>query len=731
MSKIIIVSNRLPVSIQKKDGEFTLLKSSGGLVSAMSSVYNQENVVWIGWPGISVTNKEEEQYITELLAGNKMKPVFLEEAVMEKFYSGFSNNTIWPLFHYFPKLTDIQEGSWKAYKKANKAFAEAVLDIAEDEDTVWVHDYHLFLLPKLLRKKMAKLSIGFFLHIPFPSYEIFRILPPRIEILKGVLGADLIGFHTYDDIRHFLSSVSRLLGWNNVNGFIEINDRKVKVDAFPISIDYQKYAKLSVSESVVAKAKELRTRLGEHHYIISVDRLDLSKGIPEKLKAYERFLDTYPEYKSNCSLILQVVPSRTNVPAYKELKKEIEQEVGRINGKFSRVEWAPVIYLYRSVSNELLSALYVLSDVALITPLRDGMNLVSKEYVASKQDGKGVLILSEMAGASKELSDALIVNPFDIADVAESIYKALTMSESEKMKRNKRMQQRIRRSNVHVWSKLFLQKLNEVKEMNIPFKEKLMDKKQRAQLIVKYAAAEKRIIFLDYDGTLVPFNVEPFEAKPDVELIEILQNLSSDPKNKVVIISGRDRHILKQWFGELKIDMVAEHGVWTKKADKDWQLCPTVEDSWKVDFMPLFEDYVDRTPGTFIEEKDYSIVWHYRQADPEFGKMRSHELHSHLDFMISNRDLKVMEGNKVLELKHASTNKGLSAASMLNNKNYDFILALGDDHTDEDLFKAIGEQGTTIKVGKVINTNAAFYLPTYIDVRKLLKKLSLFQKVTI
>jgi trehalose 6-phosphate synthase/phosphatase len=722
MGKLFIVSNRLPVIVQKKKGDIQLTPSAGGLATGLSSLLASGQARWVGWPGIYMHSREDRQKVTDLLEKKNMHPVFLSQQTETRYYAGFSNNTIWPIFHYYPKLAHMESITWEAYRKANANFLNELLSLVTEDDTVWVHDYHLFLLPQLLREKLPNINIGFFQHIPFPSYEIFRILPWREEILKGILGSDLVGFHTFDDMRHFLSSVSRILGFHNKDATIEVGYRNVRVDAFPMGIDYEKFSQLSASAQVGNLIKEFRTTIKEEYLILSVDCLDFSKGIPEKLKAYEMFLTENPEYRGRCSLLLIVVPSRTQVDVYRNLKTLIEQEIGRINGKFGRIDWVPLRYMYRSIPNPMLSALYSMADVAFVTPLRDGMNLVAKEYLASKNEGKGVLVLSEMAGASKELSDAIIVNPNNTNEVSEALKTALEMPEEEKIRRNRIMQVRIKKNNIHRWASLFLSKLSELGELRTEPVGKSMSEKQVLKILTSYASSAERILFLDYDGTLIPFRTDPRLAKPDEELLKLLEELAGDPRNRVVLISGRDRHTLSEWFRDIKIDIIAEHGVWTCDSGEEWMVNSDVDAVWKEFFIPVLEDFVDRTPGTFIEEKEYSLVWHYRNADPEFGDIRARELISNLKYLASNRDLQLLEGNRVVELKHASINKGIAARRWLLKSDYDFIFAIGDDHTDEDIFQQLPAEAVTIKVGSG-STFANFGLNSYKQVRELLGKM--------
>jgi trehalose 6-phosphate synthase/phosphatase len=721
MSQVFIVSNRLPVSIQKRKGEFHLVPSSGGLATGLSSVLKNGIATWVGWPGLYLHSIENKDRVTGLLHEMRMHPIFLSTNAEKKFYAGFCNNTIWPLFHYYPKLAEIETETWEAYQKANRDFCNELLKLIKEDDTIWIHDYHLFLLPLLLREKLPRLNIGFYLHIPFPSYEIFRILPWRDEILKGVLGADLAGFQTFDDMRHFQSAVSRILGFSSNESTIQNQEKEVKVDIFPIGIDFEKFNNAGKTAPVKMLGSRLKNIFGAKKLILSVDRLDISKGIPEKLKAFETFLNHCPSYKAECNLILVVVPSRTQVEMYRELKTFIEQEVGRINGKFGRIDWTPVRYMYRSVTSDMLSALYKICDIAFITPLRDGMNLVAKEYVASKTDGKGVLILSEMAGASKELSEAVVVNPNDINKMAEAIKIALEMPEKEQIQRNRTMQALIKKNNIFKWARIFMAKLDEISDSRA--RNEINSLKEVFPLILKkYNSAGSRILFLDYDGTLVNFYGNPADARPDDNLLNILRDLAGDKKNTLVLISGRPHQILTEWFAGLDIDLVAEHGIWTCKHGEEWVENKNINPEWKPFFSGIFENYADRTPGAFVEEKDCSLVWHYRNSDPDFGPMRARELISNIEFLSKNKDLRILAGNKVVELMPASINKGITASRWLQEKDYGFIIAIGDDVTDEDLFALMPENAITIKVGSG-SSKAIYRINSSKQVRDLLKNI--------
>jgi trehalose 6-phosphate synthase/phosphatase len=720
MPKTIIVSNRLPISIQKKGDKLTYAPSAGGLATGLGSIYKEGENIWLGWPGIYLNKSEEKEEVKKELAKENMAPVYLTKNDIEKFYEGFSNSTLWPLFHYFPKYTIFNEDYWEIYQKVNACFCHEILKYANEDDIIWIHDYQLLLLPDMVRQSLPNATIGFFNHIPFPSYEIFRALPWRKELLRGMVGADLIGFHTYDDVRHFLSAVSRIIGIDNKMGQLRINDRICQVDSFSMGIDYEKFENAAKSEETLIEVKNYRKILGDKKLIISIDRLDYSKGIPERLIALDLFFERYPEYRGKISLLMVIVPSRDNVELYKKLKIEIDELVGRINGKYGRINWLPIHYFYRSFPFHSLSAFYNMSDIALVTPLRDGMNLVCKEYIASKTDKTGVLILSEMAGAARELAEALIINPNDSNEMAENIYKAVKMPKEEQKRRMEELQGLLKRHDIHNWVGLFMKTLSAVKDKQGELSVKRLTREKQNNIIEQYNKAEKRILLLDYDGTLMPFSNDPNRVKPDEEIQSLLQELLEDPKNKIVIASGRSKDVLDNFLGHLKVDMIAEHGVWLKEGRIYWSLIDYITDEWKDEIRPILELYVDRTPGSFIETKDYSLVWHYRKADNTLGELRARELVNHLQYITTNMSIRILEGNKVIEVKNAGINKGRAAVHWLQ-EGYDFIFAAGDDWTDEDLFESLPESAITLKVG-YSSTIAQNNVASFNEIRNLFKE---------
>jgi len=728
--RLLVVSNRLPFTAASEDGELVLHPSPGGLVSGLTSYLNAAKTsgneyLWIGWPGIEIDDKSRDK-LKSKAAKQHALPVFIDSNTMDRFYHGFCNSTIWPLFHYFPSFAKFREEDWNDYVKVNETFRDSIIKVAEPGDTVWVHDYHLMLLPRLLRERIPDLSIGFFLHTPFPSYDVFRTLPTkwRKQILEGILGADLIGFHTIDYTQHFLRCILRILGVDNNFGRLVVDDeRAIRVDTFPMSVDFQQIRETIKTSVAQSEARILRSSLGNLKTVLSLDRLDYTKGIKHRLEAFATFLSQYPEWQRRVVLLLSVVPSRLGSEHYQEMKEEIDKLVGNINGKFGTIDWTPIVYRYRFLPYNELLAVFTVSDIALVTPLRDGMNLIAKEYVASRFDQKGILILSEMAGASRELGEALIINPNDQSEIVEALKTALEMPEEEQIRRNQIMQTRLEHYDVIRWGQEFVSELGSVKQQQKQFNARLMDRSTKERLIKDYAESERRILFLDYDGTLSPFKERPDTAIPGAILLGILNTLAEDFRNDLVIISGRQKSLLEKWFSGLSIGLIAEHGAWIKEKSKDWVPAIKVESNWKEKVLPIMRSHEDRLPGSFTEEKEFSLVWNFRSADPELASVRSKELADELSYFSENTDLQVLQASKSIEVRNIGIDKGTAAKLLLAEKAFDFVLAVGDDQADEDLFKVLPDKSYSIKVG-LSKSYANYNLKNHREVVQLLTELT-------
>ncbi|MEZ7505998.1 bifunctional alpha,alpha-trehalose-phosphate synthase (UDP-forming)/trehalose-phosphatase [Flavobacterium sp. Arc2] len=734
MNKTIIVSNRLPVDLKYDEDKLVVKSSSGGLATGMKSVHREGNGIWIGWSGLANEDMSDLQKaeVDAALAKEKCVQVPLTNSDIDNYYYGFSNTALWPLFHYFQAYTEFELNHWESYVEVNQKFADVVLESVNDGDTVWVHDYQLLLLPEMLREKNPTLTIGFFLHIPYPSYELFRTCPWRNELLQGMLGADLIGFHTYDYARHFLSSVGRIKDVEINFNEISYGNRIIKVDSFPMGIDYNRYHNAALehdkypedSKSELMKSIDFHNRSNdESKLILSIDRMDYTKGIPNRIKSFEYFLNKYPEYKGKVRLVMLAVPSRENVAQYQLLKRETDELVGRINGDLSTISWTPIWYFYRSLPFDELIDLYVSSDVAMVTPVRDGMNLVAKEYVASRTKENGVLILSEMAGAAKEMHEALIVNPNNFDQIADCLKEALEMPAEEQKTRLEALQKRISRYDVERWAGEFLKALKVAKEaVPIQVAKKLTPNKIE-EIGLHYKTATKKLLLLDYDGTLVGFKNNPIDASPSQELYDLLDKINRDENTEVAIISGRDRKTLEGWFGSKSYTLVTDHGAWLRKIGEDWVALDHLKSQWKENIRPVLEAFTDSTPGALIEEKEYSLAWHYRKADAEMAALRTMELKHVLKSLLFNNSLSVLDGNKVLEVKNSNINKGRAATSLISNTKYDFIFAMGDDWTDEFMFEELPESAYTVKVGNV-KTVANYFIKDNTEVLGLLDNIT-------
>jgi trehalose 6-phosphate synthase/phosphatase len=724
MTRLLIISNRLPVTIQKRGGDLHVTQSIGGLATGLGSIYTEYEALWLGWPGISARNLSDadRKKIVHDLEDIRCRPAFLSDAEFEKYYNGFCNKAIWPLFHYFPHYAEYDPGYWKGYVRVNKKFCDALCDVAEAGDRIWIHDYQLMLLPALIREKIPDATIGYFHHIPFPQYEIFRLMPWRKEILEGLLGADLIGFHTFEYTTYFFNNVRRILGYEQEMTWIKTGERQVRVDTFPMGIDYERFSGEMNTPEVKKEVRKLRQFVPSEKILLSIDRLDYSKGVPLRLKAFDHLLEHHPELKEKVTLILVAVPSRTRISHYAELRHEVDQLVGRINGKHGTMCWTPVRYLFKSLPFNRLLALYNIADLALITPVRDGMNLMAKEYLAAKSSGKGMLILSEFAGAAKELGEAILINPNNTVEFAEAIYQGLTLPEAERWARVTVMQERLKRYDLKRWTTDFLDVLASTKASQQVLAARFMDKPAIRRMGADFRKASRRILFLDYDGTLVPLAKTPQQAQPDSIILETLRQLSRDERTNVIIISGRDRTVLEGWFNDLDIGLIAEHGIWIREHGKEWEMFRVVPKDWKDEIRPILERYVDRTPRSFIEEKEYSLAWHYRNVDPGLAQIRSGELREDLMLRTKSLRLALLEGSKVFEVKSAEVNKGAAVQHWLKNDTYDFIFAAGDDRTDEDVFAAAPPEAYTVNVG-TNPSRAAYSVRSYKDIRDLLKRL--------
>ena len=708
--KLYIISNRLPVKATCDDKSFVFSRSEGGLTTGLDSLQTPYEKHWIGWPGICVELEKDKNEIASKLEGMNFHPIFLSQTQITNYYEGYSNSTIWPLCHYFFVYTKYKKSYWQSYQEVNRIFCDKICSVVEPGDKVWIQDYQLMLLPGMLRKACPNLSIGYFHHIPFPSYELFRILPERAQILEGLLGADFIAFHTHDYMRHFISAAERVLRVDFSLDEVQYDNRIIRVDALPMGINYELYHEATMQPEVRKAIDRKREFFGDHKLILSVDRLDYSKGILHRLWGFSSFLQHHPEYHGKVTLAMVIVPSRDHVGSYAELKTRIDEEIGSINGRYSTMDWAPISYFYHGFPLEELIAMYYVADIALVTPLRDGMNLVAKEYVATKNNNPGVLILSEMAGVSVELPDALHINPNDTEQIEKAIGRALTMSEEEQKSRMQRMQAIVSTKTVNKWANDFVSGLDDTFDKNQKLRGKVISKKTTEEIKQNYCKSSKRLILLDYDGTLAPIKLRPEEAAPTSPVIDLLLELANDPAYKVVIISGRDHVTLEKWLGNTPVSFAAEHGGFYKENGL-WHKNGEIQPDWNATgVLSIIQMFTHKTPHSHYEMKETALAWHYRESDSWLGTMRAQQLANALVPICIKYSLQIIQGSKVVEIKSSNHNKGSEVRRLLEKERYDFIIAIGDDTTDDDMFKALPKASITVKVGNISGA-AKYNLP--------------------
>mmetsp|Transcript_19468 Transcript_19468/g.29583 ORF Transcript_19468/g.29583 Transcript_19468/m.29583 type:complete len:1022 (+) Transcript_19468:51-3116(+) len=897
--RILIVANRLPIRASR-DGRtqrWVFEDAPGGLATALRGIAMDIEFIWVGWVGCDIPVSERPRVTQRLMRDHNCYPVYLETKLMEKYYNGFCNDVLWPLFHYVP-LPMYQAGAekkfdpslWEAYKEANARFASAVcqvwdagdddtcintkttinadtttttssknpttqktvhnglIKLADDEennesnkknqqeeksspvalrkviDLVWVHDYHLMRLPLELRKTEPDMPVAWFLHTPFPSSEVYRILPFRKELLEGVLHADLVGFHTYDYARHFLSACSRVLdlGTTSPKG-IEFGSRFCSIGVFPIGIDPNQISNALGSRAVDIRARELGSVFEGRKVIIGVDRLDYIKGMPHKLLAFELFLAKYPQWIGQVTLIQVGVPTRIEVEEYRSLAKHVNELVGRINGVYGNLEYAPVHYINQSIPQNELIAIYHIADACLVTSVRDGMNLVSHEYVAAQadlllssltrrksvdidddeeedlnttnhtrprvktlnKDGPGVLILSEFAGSAQSLSGAIRINPWNTEELAEAIHTSLTLSRVERELRWNKLYRYVTTNTASYWARSFVTEFKDVCDhppllSNLP-------RLQISQVLRAYENASHRLLVADYDGTLTQRQPLPELASPAPFVTQLLATLAKDDKNTLYVMSGRERKYMDKWLGKYRVGLAAEFGFCHRAPDDppgEWTcLGKDLDISWKQVVQPIMQYFAERTPGTYIEFKESSLAWHFQDADPHFGAWQAKDMQIHLEDALANQPLQIIQGKRFVEVRHVGVNKSLVLEDVLrrgpksihgtarilplenvadeskgegiektqllagesNNtegklndeseiEDFDFVLCVGDDRSDEDMYqllkthyrqrledKSIALYLVRIGTGA---TQAEYFLDSIIDLRKILRNMA-------
>ncbi|XP_010251315.1 PREDICTED: probable alpha,alpha-trehalose-phosphate synthase [UDP-forming] 9 [Nelumbo nucifera] len=779
----IIVANMLPLHSQRdtETGKWCFSLDEDSLLLQLKDGFSSETeVIYVGSLKVHIDAIEQEEVALKLLEDFNCVPTFLPPDLQKKFYHGFCKQQLWPLFHYMlPICPDFgvrfNRSLWQAYVSANKIFADKVMEVMNSDDYVWVHDYHLMVLPTFLRRRFNRVKLGFFLHSPFPSSEIYRTLPVREEILRGLLNSDLIGFHTFDYARHFLSCCSRMLGidYASKRGYIGLDyfGRKVYIKIMPVGIHMGRLQSVLNLHSASIKVKEIQEQFRGKKLILGVDDMDIFKGISLKLLAVEQLLQQHQELQGRLVLVQIVNPARSTGKDVQEAKRETYLIARRINETYGSPGYDPVIIIDHTILNYEKIAFYAVAECCIVNAIRDGMNLIPYKYVVCRQGTRqmdeavgvsaetprtSMLVVSEFIGCSPSLSGAIRVNPWDIDAVADALNLAITMPEAEKQLRHEKHYRYVSSHDIAYWARSFMQDLERacrdhyskrcwgmgfglgfrVVALSPSFRKLSID-----HVVSAYKRTDRRAIFLDYDGTIVP--LASINKTPSPEVISILNNLCSDPKNTVFIVSGRGWSSLSEWFAPCEmLGIAAEHGYfirWFKSSDWESSTLASVFD-WKQIAEPVMKLYTETTDGSYIELKESALVWHHQDADPDFGSCQAMELSSHLENVLANEPVVVKRGHQIVEVKPQGVSKGLAAekilSTMVNNGSPpNFVMCIGDDISDEDMFESISStvSSLSLPVGPEIiactvgqkPSKAKYYLDDTAGVLKLLKGIAI------
>ncbi len=725
--KLFLAAHRLPVSLSYHQGNILRKESDGGLATALRNLQRMDHlgsrideVVTVGipqnWP-----SKRDRTKITFAYRAEGLLPAYVPKTLLQEFYQGVCNGTLWPLCHYMSMLTQCKEESWNSYQQVNELVAKTIAEEATENDLFWIHDYHLMLVPGLIRQKFPDARIGFFLHIPFPSFEMFRLLPARwrSEIMHGLLSSDIVGFHTLDYVQHFVRTARRFGGLESEFNTIEYDGRSVQLKVQPLGIDVAEFTKIASEPRITQESRKLKESIGAQKVMISIDRLDYIKGIQHKIDGFRLFLKSHPDWRNRVTMALTIVPSRDQLFHYRSLKERINHQISELNGEFGTTAWTPIVYQYRSIDKENLVSHYLAGDVLLVTSLRDGMNLVAKEYLASKRGQPGVLILSEFAGASIELSDALQINPNSDEEISQAIYQALSMPESEQCERNGRMYQALASSDSSSWAMSAAKDILSAKRSSTPYPA-ATPTEEIVQQIAK-ARSSGCTIVLDYDGTLVPFHGKPWEARPDGELLSLLSRVCRETNLHVLIATGRTRDQIANWLSLPGLDFLTDQGSWVR-VGMQWAKLTNQPISFLKNVIPSIESTFKNIVGVVIEQKRDSLAIHFREVTSLWARQRVMELSDNLSQLLVNSGAELRRGAEVLEIVPTVVSKGLGLHHYFGATNRSPLLIMGDEKTDESMFKAFPDS-ISVLVGN--NASAAMYqVPCWRTARKILSQLT-------
>ncbi|KAG6493857.1 probable alpha,alpha-trehalose-phosphate synthase [UDP-forming] 11 [Zingiber officinale] len=775
----IVVSHRLPLLAVPDPAASSGLAFSPDrdalALQLRAGLPSEADVLRVGTLPAAVDPAHHADLSRQLYARFRCLPVFLPPDLHQRFYHGFCKHYLWPLLHYLLPLSPSSLGGlpfdralWLSYLSATKLFAERLIELLNpDEDFVWIHDYHLLALPTFLRRRSPRVKLGFFLHSPFPSSEIFRSIPVRDELLRALLNCDLVGFHTFDYARHFLSSCSRLLGldYQSKRGYIGIEyyGRTVTIKILPVGIDLGQLESVLSSSETIAKIQELKDRYKDKILLLGVDDMDLFKGIGLKFLAMEQMLEEHPELRGRAILVQIANPARSQGRDVQEVQGEAQAITRRINERFGKPGYEPVVLINRRMPTHEKAAFYALAECCVVNPVRDGMNLVPYKYTVSRQRSaalegavkKSMIVVSEFIGCSPSLSGAIRVNPWNVDAVAEAMFLAITMPEIEKQLRHEKHYKYVSSHDVAYWARSFDQDLQRACKdhflrrcwgigFGMSFRVVALGPNFRKlsveHIVSAYQRMNSRLILLDYDGTMMPQT--SIDKKPSDEVIAILNELCSDPKNVVFVVSGRGKDELSKWFAPCeKLGISAEHGYFTRwNKDSPWgSFTLAIDFDWKKIAEPVMQLYTEATDGSYIEFKDTGLVWHHQYADPDFSCCQAKELLDHLENVLANEPVVVKRGQHIVEVKPQGISKGVVVGNLLQTmsstgKRPDFVLCIGDDQSDEDMFESIVSSANNVllpasdevfacTVGKK-PSKARYYLDDTVEVIKMLQGLA-------
>lgn len=708
---LVFCSARLPFSVRKNKGRYALEETVGGVASAVGSVYQAYDSTWFGSLDLPTRlQPQSKASIQRLAQSHNCHMIPLNNPSLLKEADTFCENTLWPLFHYRPESATFEDASWKAYEAFNKSYFEAIRKRLHPHDTVWIHDYQLMLLPAMIRKEFPDISIGFFLHTPFPSFELFRVLPWRRQILTGMLGADLIGFHIYEYTRHFHSCLFRILGLEVKLGSVVTGDRLIHTDAFSLGVDCKAFAQIRKSAAYDRAIDRIQTQNQDCQTVLSIDRLDPTRGILEKIGTIEGLLDQHKDLRGNVVFLLRTFEG-SHTPALRQYAQQVGEAIAACNKRFARKHWHPILHQHAQGTRTEMAALYNCADVLLVGSLRDGMNLIGKEYVAARQSDRGVIVLSEFAGGSRELGEAILINPHDRNGCIGALAAALTMPARRQVTTFARMKQRQQRNTALNWSVTFLESLRHVKMRQVTIHSHSFNARATSKVSSAYQTAKQRLLLFDYNGTLVPVPKDGRTKPPPTTLLELLARLATNRNNRVAIITDNSRSMIEHWFHKHPVDLIACSDAAFRR-NAQWTESPELSTAWQEDARPILEKYVIRTPGSYIDEKRYAIIWHFENAEKELGEVRARELLEDLRSFAGMENLQVNELGRLIEIRNAETHKASMLRNYLDDHTYDFIFAVGDDQSNETMFEILPQEAYTVRIGSAL-TSARYNLPDH------------------